>query len=148
MNTKDLSFTFTTTKPIAEVFHDILNVRGWWSEELEGRTEKVNDEFTYQYKDMHTSKQRMIELVPNRKVTWLVTNSSLNFIKNKGEWTGTKFGFEIEEKEKKTRVKFIHYGLVPKCECYEACNEGWSYYIKDSLKSLIEEGVGKPNWGE
>jgi hypothetical protein len=34
-------------------FNSINNVRGWWSENIEGGTDLLNDEFTYRAKDMH-----------------------------------------------------------------------------------------------
>jgi hypothetical protein len=75
---------------------------------------------------------------------WLVTDSNLNFIKNKAEWTGTKISFEISEKDNKTQVRFTHEGLVPEEECFDACSNAWSEYIHESLQYLITEGEGKP----
>lgn len=145
MATSDLSLTLLVNKTPEEVFNAINNVRGWWSENIVGGTEKLNDEFIYRYKDLHYSKQRLIEVVPNKKVVWLVTDSSLNFIDNKSEWTGTRISFDISEKDNKTQIHFTHYGLVPGCECFDACFEGWSTYVTDSLLKLITTGKGKPD---
>lgn len=62
-----------------EVFNAITNVRGWWSEEIEGSTEKVNDEFTYQYNDVHRCKMRLAEVVPGKKVVWQVLDNHFSF---------------------------------------------------------------------
>lgn len=145
MTTTDFSITLQVDKTREEVFNAINNVRGWWSEMIEGGTEKLNDEFIYRHKELHYSKQRLIEVVPGQKVVWLVTDSSLNFINHKSEWTDTKISFEIIEKNNKTQIRFTHHGLVPECECYEACFNGWSYYINDSLLPLITTGKGQPD---
>jgi hypothetical protein len=41
-----------------EAFEAIRNVRGWWSEEIEGSTAKVGDEFKYQYEHNVTASER------------------------------------------------------------------------------------------
>ena len=145
MTTSDFTITFPVDQTREEVFNAINNVRGWWSETIEGSTEKLNDEFIYRHKELHYSKQQLIEVVPNKKVVWIVTDSSLSFIENKSEWTGTKISFEIFEKDNKAQMRFIHHGLVPQCQCFEACFNGWSYYISDSLLPLITTGKGQPD---
>ena len=127
-----------------EVFKAINNVRGWWSGEIEGDTDKLGAEFTYRYKDVHRSKQKIIEFVPGKKVVWHVIDSRLSFRKE-NEWTGTDIVFDISQREGKTEVRFTHIGLVPEYECYDACHQGWTHYIQNSLKSLIETGKGLPN---
>jgi hypothetical protein len=85
MQQKSFTIVFATDRSPREAFDAIKNVRGWWGGELEGPAENVGDEFIYRYKDLHFSKQKVTELVPEKKVVWLVTESSLNFIKEKNE---------------------------------------------------------------
>ncbi|MCW3116511.1 MAG: ATPase [Chitinophagaceae bacterium] len=145
MTTPDFTTTLLVDQTPEEVFNAINNVRGWWSEEIEGRTEKLNDEFSYHYEDVHYCQMKLIEIIPNEKVVWLVKSNYFKFTKDKSEWTGTKISFEISEKDNKTQVRLTHHGLVPEYECYEICQGAWTNYINNSLRSLITTGKGQPN---
>jgi hypothetical protein len=148
MNNQNFTTTFSVDQTPEEVFDAINNVRGWWSGEIEGSTDKLGDEFTYRYQDVHYSKQKIIEVIPNKKVTWLVLDNHLNFIKDKNEWKGTKIIFEISKKGGKTEIRFTHLGLVPEYECFDICSTAWGSYINGSLRSLITAGKGQPNQKE
>ncbi|MES1215348.1 MAG: SRPBCC domain-containing protein [Bacteroidota bacterium] len=143
MATTDFTTTILVDQTPEEVFHAINNVRGWWQGEIEGNSEKRNDEFTYRFSDIHFSKQRLVELIPGKKIVWLVTESQLNFIKDKSEWNGTKIIFDISAKNNKTEVRFTHQGLVPQIECYKDCSNAWGQLVQQSLFSLITTGKGK-----
>jgi uncharacterized protein YndB with AHSA1/START domain len=145
MHTEDFTTTILVDQTPKEVFDAINNVRGWWSEEIEGSTDKLNAEFDYHYEDVHRSKMKIVEVIPNKKVVWLVLDNYFKFTKDETEWKGTKITFEIAERDGKTALRFTHVGLVPEYECYEVCREGWSTYINNSLHSLITTGKGKPN---
>lgn len=145
MNTSDFTTTLLVYQTPKEVFNAINNVRGWWSEDIEGSTDKLNDEFTYHYKDVHYCKMKLIEVIPDKKVVWLVMDNYFNFTKDKSEWKSTKISFEISQKDKKTQIRFTHIGLVPEYECYTICRDGWCNYINNSLRSLIITGKGQPN---
>jgi len=145
---RDFTSTFSVNQTPEEVFDAINNVRGWWSGEIDGSTDKLGAEFKYRYKDFHRSIQKITELVPGKKVVWHVLDSSLNFVKDKTEWNGTDIVFDIARKGDKTELRFTHAGLVPALECYGACSDAWGSYIKDSLRSLITTGKGQPNQKE
>jgi hypothetical protein len=92
---ENLSLSFIVDRTPDEAMAAINDVRGWWSGEIEGSTDRLGDEFTYRYKDFHYSKQRITELIPGTKVAWLVLDGRLSFAENKEEWTGTRIVFEV-----------------------------------------------------
>src|SRR5688500_6918476 len=145
MNKKDYSTSITVKATPRHVFESINNVSKWWTENFKGQSENLNDEFTVRFfNDIHVSTQKLVEVIPDKKVVWLVTDSKLNFIKDKQEWTNTKISFEISSVGNKTQVRFTHHGLVPEVECFKDCTKGWDYYIKGSLFKLLTEGKGEP----
>jgi hypothetical protein len=145
MNNQNLTFTISVDQTPEEAFAAINNVRGWWSGNIEGSTDKLCDEFTYRYEDVHYSKQKITEFIPGKKVVWHVLDGYLNFTQDKTEWKGTDITFDISKKGDKTEVRFTHVGLVPESECYDACSNAWGSYINGSLRSLITSGKGHPN---
>jgi hypothetical protein len=148
MNNQDFTGTISVDKTPKEAFDAINNVRGWWSEEIEGGTDKLGDEFTYHYKDVHRCKMKLVEVIPDKRVVWLVLDNYFNFIEDKTEWKGTKLVFEVSKKGDKTEVRFTHLGLVPEYECFNVCSNAWGSYINGSLRSLITTGKGHPNQKE
>jgi hypothetical protein len=140
---------FTTTLIVDEspedVFNAINNVRGWWSEDVEGPTEKLHDVFNYHYEDIHRCRIKIIESIPGKKVGWHVLDNYFKFTEDTSEWTNTKISFEITRENMKTHVCFTHHGLVPSYECFEICKDSWTNYIQVSLRDLITTGKGAPN---
>ena len=145
MNSQSFTTSISVDQTPQEVFDAVNNVRGWWSGEIEGRTDKLGAEFTYRYKDLHRSTQKITEWVPGKKLVWHVLDTRLNFVKDKTEWNGTDIVFEINRKNNKTELRFTHAGLVPAFECYGDCSGAWGFYINDSLRRLITTGKGQPN---
>jgi len=148
MKTQDYTTSFTVDQTPEEAFNAINNVRGWWSENIEGSTDKLGAEFTYRYEDVHFCKIRITELVPGKKVGWHVLDNRFNFTKDKSEWKDTKIVFEVSQKADKTEIHFAHLGLVPEYECFDVCSNAWGSYINGSLRSLITTGKGQPNQKE
>jgi uncharacterized protein YndB with AHSA1/START domain len=145
MKNQNLTITIAVDQSPEEVFKAIANVREWWSGEIEGDAARPDAEFTYRYKDVHRSRQKVTEFVAGRKVVWHVLESELSFVRNKSEWTNTDIVFEISEKDGKTELRFTHEGLVPTFECYGSCSNGWGSLINGNLRKLITSGRSQPD---
>jgi len=53
MKEQDYTTTITVNATAQDAFKAINNVTKWWTENLEGRSQKLNDEFTVQFGDVH-----------------------------------------------------------------------------------------------
>jgi hypothetical protein len=106
-----------------EVYAAINNVRGWWSGNIEGRTDNLGSVWSNRYEDVHRSTQKITEMVPGKRVVWDVLDGYLNFVKDKTEGTGTKIIFDISRKGKKTETRFTHQGFAPRVGCYGVCTD-------------------------
>lgn len=148
MSASDFTTSITVDQSPEEVFHAVNNPRAWWSMEIEGSTDKLDDVFNYHYKDVHRCKMKVVEMVRNEKVAWQVLENYFDFTDDKTEWTGTKIIFQITKQGNNALLSFTHQGLVPEYECYTVCFDAWSNYIKNSLRNLIATGKGQPNQKE
>lgn len=145
MSDRNFTAAISVNQTPEEAFNAISNVRGWWSENIDGSTDKLGAEFSYRYQDAHFCKIKITELIPGKRISWHVVDNSFDFTKDKSEWKGTDIIFEISKKGDKTEVRFTHRGLVPEYECFDVCSNAWGSYINGSLRSLIATGRGKPN---
>lgn len=122
-------------KPRQEVFHHLLHsVASFWPEDLEGQTARLNDEFIFTTGDSHYSRNKVVELIPDQKVVWLVTESlrkTDNF-----DWTGTRMAFQLTTEDDQTRLEFTFDGPVLEEESdrlVQICD----FVIKDRLYRLL-----------
>lgn len=145
MKGQDFTTTLLVDQSPRVVFDAINNVRGWWSQNIAGDTDRLHGEFIYRYQDTHVTRMQVIELVEDRKVVWKVLDNYFNFTEDQHEWKGDRIVFEITPKNGQTGMRFTHEGLSPESECYDACYAGWTRYAQNSLRELIETGKGKPN---
>ena len=135
MRTENFTYSFESSKPAETIFETVLDVRKWWNgvynETITGNSKNVNDVFTFLAGGgVHATTQKMVEMIPNKKVGWLVTASNLSFLKKPDEWKNTKFNFQLDKKGDKTKITFTHEGLQPEIECYDDCSTGWMQYLK------------------
>jgi hypothetical protein len=136
MSENSYSTSFVVDQSPAEVFAAVNDVRGWWTGDVEGDTDRLGAEFTYRYEPLHRSRQRITELSPER-IVWNVVDAELTFVADPAEWKGTDIIFEIIPEAGRTELRFTHAGLVSGFECYDDCSKAWGYYIGESLRKHI-----------
>jgi hypothetical protein len=142
---KDYSTLMEVEKTSNDVYTAINNVPLWWTENFQGDSKRLNDEFMVTFGETFI-KLKVVDLVNNYRVVWEVTDCFKHFLKNKREWVGTKICFDIaNEENKKVKLTFTHLGLSTPLECYEVCCDAWNGYLQGSLKNLITTGKGTPD---
>jgi hypothetical protein len=125
----------------AELFRCIKDVSKWWGgSDFEGNSESLNDEFTINHPGSHLTTQKLVEVVPDKRMVWLVTEGRLHWLKDQYEWTGSKMIFEIKQLTHTTALTFTHSGLTPEKESFERCSQGWTTVIKDYLFNFVSHG--------
>ena len=145
MEQNNFTSTIEVAKSPQEVFTCLKDITCWWSKDFEGNSTKLDDEFIIHHPNQHYSKQKLAEVIPDKKIVWLVTDSTLYWLqKDKQEWTNTKMIFEITNDGNKTILHFTHEGLTPEMECYSMCEKGWSMIIKSWLLHFITYGTPSP----
>jgi len=145
MSSPSYTTSFTVDRTPEQVFDAITDVRSWWMTKVDGDTRAVGDEFSYRVPGIHYCKMRVTELVPGEKVVWQVVDNHMGFITDQREWKGTEIRFELSEKDGVTELRFTHDGLVAGYECFDICQNAWTFYVGSSLRRLAATGQGEPS---
>ena len=140
---QDFSYILTVKATAKEAMKKIARVNLWWAKNFKGKASKLNDKFSVYFGDTYVN-FRISEVIPGKKIIWLVTDCNLHWIKDKKEWKNTEVVWTLTQKGGKTQIDFVHKGVTPESECYASCKPGWTHHLKDSLLKLINEGKGFP----
>ena len=144
MPIQDFQCSITISAPAQEIFDKLSRVSEWWVKDVEGNARKLGDAFTVRsgktFMDF-----KVVEIVPDTRIVWQVTDCNLSWIENKTEWKGTSIIWEISSRNGSRTLKMTHRGLVPGIECYASCEQGWNYYVMKSLLQFLAEGKGLPD---
>lgn len=144
MTGQDYSSSITANITAQEATERINRVADWWTSNFTGASRRVGDAFTVRFGETFVDFV-VVELVPARRIVWRVTDCNLHFIADKKEWKDTSVVFEISSNGALTTVTMTHAGLVPGIECYQNCEKGWDFYVKESLQKLLGENQGVPD---
>ena len=144
MEKQDYTYEFTTSMTPDKALDAISRVSEWWASDFEGCSQKLDDVFTVRFGEVSVT-FKVVEAVPGKRVSWLVTDCNLTWLKDRKEWNGTHIRWKVSPVNDTTRISMTHVGLVPELECFEDCKHGWNFHVGTSLFKLITEGVGVPD---
>ncbi len=144
MNAQDYTTSVTVGIEPQAAFNTINKVEDWWTNNFKGGTQNLNDVFTVSFGETFITLQ-VVELVPYKKIGWLVIDCHKHWLKDKTEWKGTRINWEISSANNATQIQFTHVGLVPGIECYAICEKSWDSYIQQSLFKLLTEEKAVPD---
>jgi hypothetical protein len=107
MKKQNFTTTILVDQSPEEAFNAINNVRGWWSGEIDGDADKLGAEFTYCYKDVHRTKQKITEFISGKKVVWHVLEATLALSKTKTNGVA-RTSFLLSEKNRAKQKSVLH----------------------------------------
>ena len=142
MTNKNFSRTITENISVSEAIKKICKVGEWWGVTCSGNSEKQDDKFVVKIGGDSFFNFAVAELIPNKKVVWLVTDCNMPWYFDKKEWKNTKMIFDLSENHEVPTLNFTHEGLTPEVECYKGCEFGWTHWITRSLFSFLTTGKG------
>ena len=115
-------------------------VAGWWTNEAQGES-KVGGALEFRFsaggKEIGRMVMKVLELQPNKRVSWQVVDGP-------AEWIDTKISFELQQEGEYSIVLFKHQGWKEPVEFMHHCSTKWAIFMI-SLKSLVETGKGAPS---
>lgn len=124
--------------PIARLFQAVSTANGlgkWWSYNISG-PDWENGEVVLKWpRSGHYARVRLARLSAPSFVEWsIIEHDPFN------ELTGTAIQFTLAAQvSDKVKLVFRQVGLVPECNCYEACSNAWDYLV-GQIKKLVEQG--------
>jgi len=142
---RDYNCTIAVKANPAQTFHAICDIPKWWATNFEGRAQIAGDRFTVRFGKTY-SVIKVSESDPGKKLAWIIEESYLSLFKNPAQWNNTRIVWEIADKSD-TEITMTHVGLTPETDCYCDCEKGWNFYIGESLKKLVTDGIGCPGTG-
>lgn len=142
MTNKNFNRSITVNISASEAMNKISRITDWWGVTCTGKAENLGDKFIIKMGGDSFFNMTIEELIPNKKVVWLVTDCNMPWYADKKEWKNHRMIFELSESNGITELKFTHEGLTPEKECWKDCEFGWIHWITRSLFSYLTTGKG------
>ena len=130
----DLFHHFPIKARAEEVFRAVSSPSGldaWWTERSSGVAE-LGSEYELWFGPEHNWRASVSKCTPN-------TGFELELTRADGDWLGTRVGFELEERDGVTHMRFAHTGWSEANEHFRVSSFCWAMYLR-LLKRFVERG--------
>lgn len=130
----DLFHHFPIKARVEEVFRAVSSPSGldaWWTERSSGVAE-LGSEYELWFGPEHDWRASVLKCTPN-------TGFELELTRADGDWLGTRVGFELEERDGVTHMRFAHTGWSEANEHFRVSSFCWAMYLR-LLKRFVERG--------
>ena len=134
----DIFQDFPIKAPAERVFDAVSTPAGldaFWTQRSAGRPEE-GARFELSFGPGYDWVARVTRSVPNREF-------ELELINADDDWQGTRIGFELDETDGATQVRFHHIGWPESNEHFRVSCYCWSMYLR-LLKRYVERGEVVP----
>lgn len=141
----DVRRTLTIDAPPQRVYDALVRpegLRGWWSARADVST-AVGGTTRLAWSETDHTTFRIDRLVAPSQVEWTCVAQHDANLPEPDEWLGTSVSFRLSGDGEATRLDFVHRGLAD-LECGDVCSGGWDFFLRRSLKPLVETGHGMP----
>lgn len=137
---REIRHTFFIGAPLETVAAALLDeqhLQNWWTRQA--RVSDGHGRFDWRGHGW-TVELEMTQHTTPPQVVWACHRSNMQ---NTHAWEGTMMQFVLVPEGDGTRVEFSHVGYQTS-PCFEACEQGWGYFLGTSLKQYLETGKGVP----
>ena len=130
---KHLFHINASKEKVFEAISTIEGLKNWWTVQTAGSPE-VGGIIEFRFGEFEND-MKVLELKPNESLTWECVASA-------PDWVGTKFTFNLDTNDGKTRVRFEQSGWKETGDFYAACCFSWGRYM-ESLRQYCQTGKGE-----
>lgn len=134
----DIVQTFPIKASAAQVFQAISrsdSLANWWTKRSSGES-KAGSQWELWFGPQHDWSAKVSRFVPDAEFELELTRAD-------SDWTGTRVGFVLNEKNGVTHVRFHHLGWPEANDHYEVSCYCWALYLR-LLRRYIETGEVVP----
>lgn len=119
-------------------------LRGWWGTDATVGT-LPGERIRFRWSATDFTELQIEHLVADQEVLWTCVAQHDQNLPHPDEWLATRVHFVLHRDDANgTELHFTHHGLRPNLACYDICAGGWDWFLRHSLRGLLEGGQGTP----